>query len=175
MILPTCKDVKQVTTALPSRQLERVLLLILRLDQGAWAHARLDACQQLVVYLYEWLMHLGFVGEDQARWLLGKMGGALKDYADTRLEPYFDDAADRLTTFTLTISEQRYAIWPGVEVWYDLYAERLLTGLPEPCVTHITCDVVSMFIRKQRWLKSLRGGKDAGSEYHAAGQQPGGG
>lgn len=130
--------------------------------------------EQLRMYVYEWLTHLGCLGDDQIRWLI-RMMHPETDKFGRWLEAYYQNPGlaakgekRSKIALTLAIADQRYAVWPGQSGFADLQNEVFLSRLEKPGKTHIIGDFLAIFEEKQDWLKSL-GVSDGGHQHHAGG------
>ena len=171
MIKPSAKQLKPVLTTLEPDQFMRLMRLIMNLRTEEAYKAPLDAGQQLTAYLYEWLVHLGFLSDDKIRWLMTCVGFQGLQPLSEWLEKHYDDwpCTPPTPVFTLAVTDQQYALWPGVNRWADLQNEEFVSRLEMPGCTHIVADLFAIFHRKQLWLKRLQGGKYAGHRHYAGG------
>jgi len=129
--------------------------------QHAGAAADLALADRLKMGLFEWVSHLGVLSEGQARYLLKEMTAGLAALAELLHD-------GQRPVFRLSIVEQQYALWPGLDEWLDLRYEERLKVLPVYPVTTYTCDVTALYLRMEAWLAKLR--SQNGHQHHAPGE-----
>lgn len=128
-----------------------------RYARGAFQEDPLSTKQCLQFYLVDWIMHLGIVTDGQCRDIL------------TRLDVHNDltDLARALETarevqpFTLTIAESAFVTWTGAPGWYNYTTDEEELCLVDTPVTLLSCNVIGLLLRMERWLLKLRGNTDA--------------
>jgi hypothetical protein len=150
---------------------------------GAMAHLvrakpteGLNPYRQVTLYLYEWLLHLGFVTDAQAEALLERLGVKLAAWSVVMAA--CRTGGREVPTFTVSVSDRRYATWSGAGQWYDLLERTTRDLSPTPCVTHIVCDCYALLLSKERALARLQGeapDAEAEREHRAAAPAPAGG
>ena len=168
MIKPSPKEAKPVLTILEPAQYARLVRVIMGLRSPQEYAQPLDAYRQLQMYVYEWLVHLGFLEDDKIRWLMNAMDAELRVFGFW-LDAEFDNipcVAKPMPIFTLTVTDKRYAVWPRQMSFADLQDEVYVRQLDQPGCTHIVGDFLAIFTVKQKWLKRLQGGKDATGHQH---------
>lgn len=160
MITPTPKQVKAVLTILEPAQFARLVRVIMGLRAQEQWQEPLGAYEQLQMYVYEWLVHLGMLEDDKIRWLIQALDSELRTFG-AWLDREYDNipcVPKPLPVCTLTITDGRYATWPQQTAFADLHEEVYVHQLAQPGCTHIVGDLLAIFTVKQRWLKRLQGG-----------------
>lgn len=151
----TYQDLQRVLTFLPRNR-----FTFLHRKVTGVSRARADDGERprdvLLLALYDWFAHLGgYVSDDQQQRIVerfaGPLGNAVLAEGQTRA------IAHRV----LTLTDGRYAAVSGSDVWYDYELDEDRRELPEPGVTHISCDLAGLQLRIRRRVAELRGGKDA--------------
>jgi hypothetical protein len=118
-----------------------------------------DTYARVVIYLYEWLVHLGLFDDVEVGEILDNVLLTFKTHA---------------TKAVLTVADGRYVTWTGYERWYDVLRDETEFEMPAPAVTLITCNVAALIVGKEERLAVLAGGTDGPASTQPDGVRRGG-
>jgi hypothetical protein len=167
---PPISVVCRVMPSLDKLQTARLVRGLLKLRTPEQFKAPAPVLVQLQAYVYEWLLHLGFVSDGQAQALLAAMTQLLRDLAgDLEHALEAEPPCPELPVALLTIADRTFAAWPGLDRFYHLVDNAFADQTTAAPVTHIVCDLTALFLQKQRWLTQLQEGKDDRTESAARG------
>jgi hypothetical protein len=163
------EQLKRVMVTLEPGRLAYLVQGFLKVRRNEWSDLGL-ACQ-LQLLLCDWMAHLGFVSDQQQNAILTEVRRDLLTW-----KAFFSvefEQARPISAFTLTISDGRYVLVTGRNAWFDLQTETAIERLPDPCVTHIVCDVPALYLRTLKRLAYLGGVKDEPLADRPAAASPG--
>lgn len=173
MINPTPKQIKNVLTCLEPTRYMRLVRVLMDLRTEKQYNSPMSVLEQLRMYIYEWLVHLGFLDSNEVEWLLNAIGVIdllqFSQYLQTHFDVVRDTLKKPIISFTLTIIDRRYAVWQGRYNFADIKDERFVSTMHQPGQTFITGDFFAIFLSKQQWLEKLIGVKDDSEHQYNAG------
>src|SRR5262245_19211307 len=138
----TLAELNRALPLLPARRLGYLAPRVLGL---AGEPADVPRPAVLKLALFEWLTHLGWLGEGEQERLVGHFAA--------RLDAAARDLTDRAAalTWTLLITEYRYATarldTAEVECFDDIFDDCPVTRLPVPAVTFVGVDLTALYWR----------------------------
>lgn len=111
---------------------------------------------ELGYYVWEWLRHLGILGDLSIDGTIGASADFFKKLAGN-----IDDGFLSTVVATFTIADGQYATWTGGHSFFDTRSKKFVEeALPLKPVTLIVCNVMALYGRKQNRLRVLRGIKE---------------
>lgn len=136
--------VKATESAIVTR---RVLDFALPQDR----HRVLQPEELVILYLHEWLTHLGCLDRSQIVGALKRLRMSSRNKVET---PLVTNAFSGKTA-TLTVAGQMLT-WEGLDCWYNSDYDQDVKQLSSAPITLIVCDVTALVITKAAWLSKLR-------------------
>jgi hypothetical protein len=149
-------DIKRVLVHTETRLFRTVAKSLLASNSQAMRD--LSVAHRAMLSLADWMSHLGCLSDLQIVTTLEKRRRSILEWAafvDTHLLGRIPPPV-----YTLTISDGRWVHANIDKTWLDLESGEEVEALPGPAVTHITCDVLAMYLRVLSRLYRLKGGKD---------------
>lgn len=117
---------------------------------------------QLKLMLSDWMHHLGFISDQQQQQIMTRRNRDLAEFqAFLSVAVETNKPTAELPSFVVTISDGRYVSTTANEHWLDLQIDEEIPELPEPCITHVSCDVTALYLRTTNRIRQVYGGKDA--------------
>jgi len=125
---------------------------VLRLSENE--EKSLPLFRQLQIALCDWLSHLGVFSDAQQHSVLGGIDENLLGFAK-ELDLAIGEGKPK-PTFTVTVCDCRYVSCSGRLGLIDVSECEELEELPEHAVTHIICDLTSLYCRLLYALNRMR-------------------
>lgn len=159
----TSDQLAKLLPTMTRAQVDSMLRAVLKLRTFEQRKA-ITLADRLRAGLWEFMHAVGFVTDGQASAVLARVGPVLAETA-ARIAA----GMVRVSPLTVVFAEKRFVAVPGVGSWYDLAYDEEIAELPEPAVLLVSCDVMALYARQEKWLAKLNGGTDAGPQHHAEG------
>lgn len=153
----TLGRVRRVLVTLDARQFAALHRVVLRVpaDQGE----DLPPGVVLAMGVYEWLLHLGFLSDAEARAVVTAALPNLEGVA-AHLDGDGRGADASCFDHRLTVNNDHLAQWTGSEHadgdWFDVTAEEFCRGRPAAETTFV-CHLAVLYARLRKWLERLPG------------------
>jgi hypothetical protein len=98
----------------------------------------------VLAYLSQWLLHLGFLNESQVFFAAGEIGSFVTEWYTT-----YCTQKDKLKSVFITVSDTRYLVCAHPDcLWIlDLLNLKKVCTTPEPFLTSITLNINELFRR----------------------------
>ena len=148
MLTLTAQELPALVATLSKTNLIRLLRIVLAVQDK-------EVLTPLMVntaYLYEWLLHLRMIDEQQARRIVAECQPQLRCFSE-QLQAFETRSSGKRPNLIVTISDSRYASWAGPpqiqREFFDLVTDGYLGVLPEELVTHISCDLFALAERNR--------------------------
>lgn len=149
ILYPNYTEIATIVNTLPIGQLAIIVRDHIKTDE-------IDLTGQLKVFVIEWFTHLGVVSDLQIDRFMSRYAKAI-----AKIVVRLADGEIATTLATVTLTDQRYVSCSGQPGFYDMLCDADVSVMPNTGATYITCNVIEVFRRKQKWLKKLRGNASA--------------
>lgn len=141
------KHVLAATKTLPPQRFEQFCRRFLGFSKQQY-EAGLDNTAQLLVFVLEWLHHLGLFSDADQEVVISTYRQQLEKWL-----------ADPKVSF-LVINDGRYVSLTGGETFLDVQTGDKLEELPRPPLTLVLCSVNELFVRKKEYIAAMETGDE---------------
>lgn len=111
----------------------------------------LDDKTQILIYLLEWLIHLGLFSDADQEIIIS----TYREQLVKCLNVWKGETKAAMTTFGLTVCDGKYVGWTGEEKFLEVSSGDKLEELPRTPVTLVVCNVTELFNRKKEYILAM--------------------
>jgi len=141
------KHVLAATKTLPPQRFEQFCRRFLGFSKQQY-EAGLDDKAQLLIFVLEWLHHLGLFSDADQEVVIS----TYRQHLETWL-------ANPKVRF-LVINDGRFVSFTGCETFLDVQTGDKLEELPRPPLTFVLCSVNELFVRKKEFIAAMETGDE---------------